>query len=911
MITKISEEDLLFFQTLSHPINCGEILFHDFDSLGSWDKEKFGKIRVYQYPMIAFDSLFLEDPKLSMQENFNIKNGMAESYNLGGRLTGKTAISIIIDGLVAIFNKTFKWGVISAYDKLHVQEAFEKMITSLENHPIMRMLNAHILRSPTYKITADNGCLLESVNMNIMGKAPGAQFFGKHIDKHWMEESSFITQSVSNKLLMAQSELGCINRFSGMTTFSKHAPMGKIFLDLKNNTRITNLPSYVNPTWNSKKEEDSILEFGGKECFDDKTEILTDSGWKNIDTIALTDRTVSWDVDGSGISEYAPINNIFKHEYDGKLYGYNTQHVNFLVTNNHKLPLKTLKKKYRLISLQTILDNKPIKESYILDSTETCLQCGKKLDKSYLKKQKYFCSVGCKNKYTSRYIYYPVKELHLKQNMAWSGQEIKNIKVGKRYFDTDTFLIFLGWFVSEGCVCEIKEKRGLFEWTHWRIQISQTKSIEYIAEIKNTLHSLGLNDHYSCGNFVITDKVLAKYLLENCGKYAINKKVPEFLRHLSCRQINIFLDAFNKGDGDGKRTEYYTTSSRLSNELQELIIKSGGYASICIAKKASDKTNILYLISERTKVRESSLYTDKIIPENYRGKIWCVETNPYHTVYIRRDGKCSWSGNSIGYKVQIEGKVVEDSDSVYDIERIRESYNKKVDIKTFEITKDNFFRFKEILVMEKLVNSDFGYLCSDIGEGAAPTEIIIIFKVKDKYKYTYNITATRLSGDEQYSLFKFVIDLIKPNVVGLDTTSGMGKALASRLTKDYPENIIWVSFNEKIRIDFEKDDKGNFVIDSKGQYQYKEEYITDWSIQRLKHLFYNNKMECLTDYKLDVQFGGIVATRSGLRTVYASKTANHLHQAFQVFSIVEWQAEFSTLKPTHRRKLSMGVFGNH
>ena len=529
MLSKISKEDLIFFEIMSHPISCAEILFHDFDSLGSWDKEKFGHIRLYQNPMIAFDSLFLEDPKLSAQQNFDVKNGLAESYNLGGRLTGKTAISIIIDGLVAIFNKTFKWGVISAYDKLHVQEAFEKIIISLENHPIMKMLNAHILRSPTYKITADNGCLLESVNMNIMGKAPGAQFFGKHIDKHWMEESSFITQPVSNKLLMAQSELGCINRFSGMTTFSKHAPMGKIFLDLKNNARITNLPSYVNPTWNIKKEEDSILEFGGRE--------------------------------------------------------------------------------------------------------------------------------------------------------------------------------------------------------------------------------------------------------------------------------------------------------------------------------------------------------------------------------------------SIGYKVQIEGKVVEDSDSVYDIERIRESYNRKIDIKTFEITKDNFFRFKEILVLEKLVNSEVGYVCSDIGEGAAPTEIIIIFKVKDKYRYTYNITATRLSADEQYDLFKYIIETIHPNVIGLDTTSGMGKALASRLTKDYPENIIWVSFNEKIRIDFEKDDKGNFITDSKGQYQYKEEYIVDWSIQRLKQLFYNNKMACLTDYKLDVQFGGIVATRSGLRTVYASKTANHLHQAFQVFSIVEWQAEFANIKPANRKKLGMGVFG--
>ena len=529
MINKITEDDLIFFQTLSHPVSCGEILFHDFDNLGAWDTEKFGKIRMYQYSMISFDSLFLADQKLSNQENFNVKNGMAESYNLGGRLTGKSAISIVLDGLVAIFNKTFKWAVISSYDKLHVQEAFEKMIIALENHPIMRMLNSRILRSPTYKITTESGLQLESVNMNITGKEPGAQFFGKHIDKHWMEESSFITKSVSGKLLMAQSELGCINRFSGMTTFSKHSPMGKIFLNLKNKGKITNLPSYVNPTWNNKKEEESIQEFGGRE--------------------------------------------------------------------------------------------------------------------------------------------------------------------------------------------------------------------------------------------------------------------------------------------------------------------------------------------------------------------------------------------STGYKVQIEGKVVEDCDSVYDIERIRKSYHPTIEIKSFEVTKDNFFRYAEDLILERPDNVDFCYLCADIGEGAAPSEVIIIFKIKDKYKYVYNITLNRLSSEEQYDIFKWMIDKINANIVGLDTTSGGGKALANRLTPLYPKNIIWVSFSSKTRIGFEKDKEGNIVTDESGKPKYKEEYVFDWSIQRLKHLFYNEKMECYIDYKLDIQFSNVIAVMSGIRMNYDTKGADHLHQAFQVFGIVEWQAEFSNLKPVGKRKLCGGSFG--
>lgn len=526
MILKIKEEDLLVYQTLSHPISCAEILFSDIDNLGEWDTERYILIRKYQFPMLAFDSLFLEDSKLSTKENFNIKNGMAESYDLGGRLTGKSIIAIIVDSLISTFNKTYKWAIISSYDASHIRGIFERIITSLENHLILKLLNTRVKRSPFYELTSDNGCLLQSVNMNVTGKNPGGHFVGRHIDKHWMEESSFITPIVSNKLLMAQSELGCINRYSGMTTFSKHSPVGKIFFNLKNQSKIINLPSYVNPTWDSKKEEDSIIEFGGKE--------------------------------------------------------------------------------------------------------------------------------------------------------------------------------------------------------------------------------------------------------------------------------------------------------------------------------------------------------------------------------------------SIGYKVQIEGKVIEDADSVYDIERVRENYNHKKEIKGFEITRDNFYRFKEIIVLDRPGNVEKVFVASDIGEGSAPTEIIIIFKIGDKYYYIYNVSATRLSGDEQHELFKYIIEGVKANIVGFDTTSGMGKAIASRLTKDYPENIQWVSFNEKIRIGFELDEKGNYKTDSKGNYLYKEEYVTDWSIQRLKHLLYNQKIEIPMDYKFDLQFANIITTTSGMRTIYASKVANHVHQAFQVFSVIEWNTEFANIQPVKKRRMGLG-----
>ena len=134
MIAKIKEDELKVFQVLANPISCSEVFFHDFDALGTWDTEKFGKIRPYQYHMLSYDSLFLYDPKVSKEKNNQIKNNLAESYNLGGRLTGKSIISIILDNLVSTFNKVYTWAVISSFDRLHVQAIFERLINAYENH---------------------------------------------------------------------------------------------------------------------------------------------------------------------------------------------------------------------------------------------------------------------------------------------------------------------------------------------------------------------------------------------------------------------------------------------------------------------------------------------------------------------------------------------------------------------------------------------------------------------------------------------------------------------------------------------------------------------------------------------------------------------------------------------------------
>lgn len=541
MIDKISEIDLIIFETLTNPIAFSEILFDEYENLSHFDTEKCGKVRLYQYNFFGFDSMLYEDENLSKKEIFNQKKGMSECYVLGGRLTGKSLCSLILDCVISIFHKTFKWGVVSSYDEDHVKNVMERIVIALENHPILKLLETYknTQRKP-YHVLANNGCLLESVNDNLVGKNPGAHWLSKHVDKNWIEEASFMTKNVTNKRFMAVSELGCIDRMSGMTTFSKVSPMGEIFYNMKNKNKIVNLPSYVNPTWDSVKKEAAIIEFGGE--------------------------------------------------------------------------------------------------------------------------------------------------------------------------------------------------------------------------------------------------------------------------------------------------------------------------------------------------------------------------------------------NSQGYLVQIRGEVVENGDCVYDIERIRDTYIRDkqgtpIPIKSFEINKNNFYNYKDILILDRPNNAEKLILSLDVGEGGAPTEIIVLSQTNGIYEYIYNITTFKISPDEEKELVKYIIILLTANIVGIDITSGGGKALFSSLAKDFNKpkeetHIFGVSFNEKIDIDFEKEDNGDIKRDNNGHAVYKQEYIVDWSIQRLKHIFYNQKIKCYVDMKMDAQFDGIVVMQSKQRTVYGSKIANHLHQAFQVFAIVDWQTEFKNIVPVQKLKKSFGAFGS-
>ena len=70
---------------------------------------------------------------------------------------------------------------------------------------------------------------------------------------------------------------------------------------------------------------------------------------------------------------------------------------------------------------------------------------------------------------------------------------------------------------------------------------------------------------------------MARWLIENCGYMAWNKKVPSFIKELPPEYIEEFLEYLYLGDGHKTTTSYIlcTTSLQLKNDVEELLLKSG------------------------------------------------------------------------------------------------------------------------------------------------------------------------------------------------------------------------------------------------------------------------------------------------------------------------------------------------
>jgi len=345
-------------------------------------------------------------------------------------------------------------------------------------------------------------------------------------------------------------------------------------------------------------------------CFDSETELLTDSGWKKHNEISYDNKVLSLNLE-SNKATYEEIDNIFKDEhYFGPMISYD-HNINFMVTPSHKFPMASNNSMFYKTKKYELRDIKHAVNNFNIPSSCTCI--GEDLE--------YYTIPS----YKQRWINPRNKKTYFKN---WAELSYK----------TTDLVEFMGWFVSEG------------SFIGRTICISQHESVhpEEVAQIKHLLKRMNLDYRYNGKDFCIRGRLRQfkiwlkkESYVPNARKHCYTKRIPDFIKGLSKKYLQLFLDSYIKGDGyehPDHSPVGYTCSKTLKDDLMEIAVKIGTTPS---CKKYNNVYRIIFSSKTHHVLRKK-----EFVNSFYKGLIWSVETNPNHTIYARRNGTCYWSGNS-------------------------------------------------------------------------------------------------------------------------------------------------------------------------------------------------------------------------------------------------------------------------
>ncbi len=351
-------------------------------------------------------------------------------------------------------------------------------------------------------------------------------------------------------------------------------------------------------------------------CHDNKTEVLTENGWKFFKDLQPDDRLMSMNPDNHISEHIKPLSLHVSHK-KGIMFNYETRGCSFSVTSNHNMYFRKYNRRAGGFYPYRFLEMKDIKtEAYI-----------------------------------PRRIKWVKEDLDFFEIPSFQGL-IKHFPCQK--VKHDDWMRFLGWYCSEGSTDKRVNSKGGLEFISVRITQQDLTEISEICENLGFKYSIY---NSTTSQLCITNRGLAEYLGQ-FGKNCLEKYVPICVKKGSARQIDVFLETFIKGDGycRGSYDILYTSSKRLADDLQELCLKAGYSSSLRIrrlkGKKIEFKTHTAtsscdgYVISRCRTDSEINIRIKNVKQIKYDGMVYCAELPKYNLLFTRRNGYCMWSGNS-------------------------------------------------------------------------------------------------------------------------------------------------------------------------------------------------------------------------------------------------------------------------
>lgn len=353
-------------------------------------------------------------------------------------------------------------------------------------------------------------------------------------------------------------------------------------------------------------------DWGG--CYDEETEVLTARGWVPFPDVEDDDEFASMDPETRTVGFVRP-DKVMKKEYPGGMERYDGKHVDLLVSADHRMLTAPVSDYGEGELTVTRSDRTPELRRVLKDSA------------------------GREDAVDAPFV--------LPGVVRGDGHHLPDVEIA-----AEDWAAFLGLWVAEGHT----EDRGRVGITHY-----DRDNVERMKEILGRYFRVcdGIDWDERRGQLRVNDQRLHAHLAP-LGR-APDKHLPEYVKRWTRDLLRIYLDWHARGDGP--RNRIYTCSRRLADDLQEIAMYAGWAADVAVRPVKDGRIGDRVLRGNYPQYVVSLLKTrnrpwlscrrdlgQRPIKSRLDGDpsrmVYCVHLPERHTLYVRRNGKAVWSGNT-------------------------------------------------------------------------------------------------------------------------------------------------------------------------------------------------------------------------------------------------------------------------
>ena len=254
---------------------------------------------------------------------------------------------------------------------------------------------------------------------------------------------------------------------------------------------------------------------------------------------------------------------------------------------------------------------------------------------------------------------------------------------------------------------------------------------------------------------------------------------------------------------------------------------------------------------------------------------------------------------SQGYQTNVLAHEGDSAVGAWDMSQYDDCVDKSRRSKVYYINKENFIHYADFLFLSRNERAKKIYLSADIGLSSAPTEVIVWGLEKKGWIKYYRVCFQGLTFVQQAEVFDYLMMQFRAEKLGLDATDGTGTAIFVDLTtnpkykgKGYNHRVDGVKFNENIIIGHKiNDETGEPILDKSGKKIDRVAEIKVWSTLCMRGMFAEQEVNLPYDEEECSQFAKQIAIRTENGKIKYSKGFDHIIDAFRVFAILVFKAK--------------------